>query len=89
MSIIDVTGWSLRPAPGSDISIGQPVVGTVQDGIIDLRFDSGQNIRPFASQLEPMNIPSQGDGYRCHGPDRDYWLKGSPELDGYAGTESS
>jgi hypothetical protein len=36
-----------------------------------------------------MNLASLGDGYRCHSRLRDYWLVASPDLDGYAGAESS
>jgi hypothetical protein len=39
--------------------------------------------------LEPMHLVSLGDGYRCRTCLRDYWLKASPDLDGYARAESS
>ncbi len=83
-----VGGWSLKPE--SDNQVSTPVVGSFHDVALDLRFEpSGRQVKPFAvtpGALERMNLASQGDGYRCHTPLRDYWLKASPDLDGYVGT---
>jgi len=84
-----VGGWSLKPE--SDNQVSTPVVGSLHDGVLDLRFEpSGRQVKPFAvtpGSLEPMSLASLGDGYRCHTPLRDYWLAASAGLDGYAGTQ--
>jgi hypothetical protein len=84
-----VGGWSLKPERDNQAST--PVAGSLRDGVLDLRFEpSGQRVKPFTvtpGSLEPMNLASLGDGYRCHTRLRDYWLKASPGLDGFAGTQ--
>jgi hypothetical protein len=64
-----------------DKQVSAPVVGSLHDGVLDLRFEpSGQPVKPFTltpGSLEPMSLANLGDGYRCHTPLRNYWLKAS------------
>ncbi len=84
-----VGGWSLKPERDNQVST--PVAGSLHDGVLDLSFEpSDRRVKPFTvtpGSLEPMSLASLGDGYRCHTRLRDYWLKASPDLDGYAGTQ--
>jgi hypothetical protein len=86
-----VGGWSLKRERDNQVST--PVVGSIHDGVLDLRFEpSGRRVRPFTltpRSLEPMNLASLGDCYRCRTSLRDYWLAASPDLDGYTRTQSS
>jgi hypothetical protein len=86
---IYVGGWSLKPERDNQVST--PVIGNLYDGVLDLRFEpSGRRVKPFTMTpglLKPMSLVSLGDGYRCHTSLRDYWLKASPDLDGYARTQ--
>ena len=84
-----VGGWSLKPERDNQVST--PVAGNLHDGVLDLSFEpSGRAGETLYRDAGLPGAYEPGKPWRrlpLPHPLRDYWLKASPDLDGYAGTQ--